>query len=75
MKTLEQLWADSNFEVGLRVRWRDWGENYLYFVIEGKEKNNKIFGQLDTGEKVSYPASSINWEVYHAGSELTAKAV
>ena len=76
MKTIGQVWMENKMELGIKVRWRDWGHKHIYFTIEGLDQDQKrVVGTLDSGEKISYPMTSKGWKVYYPGDELTAKAV
>ena len=76
MKTIFQVWQDSGRLPGLKVRWKDWDYHYSYFIIEGlNDGGNSFYGRLCTGEKISYPVDSLNWDLYHVGDEEDAKAV
>lgn len=76
MKTIEQVWKENNTQVGLKVRWTDWGFRHRYFEIQGEDgTGKKLIGELDNGEVISYLKTSAHWKVYQVGDEEVAKAV
>ena len=76
LKTIGQLWEESNKEQGLKVRWMDWGHHYRYFEIIALDlKSNKFLGKLDNGKKMSYPYNSPHWKIYEKDDENCSKAV
>jgi hypothetical protein len=74
MHTLKELWIKPGAQPGLKVRYQDWNHRWKYFEITDV-KDGRVEGKLCTGEKISYPATSRHWLVYHPGDEHIARAV
>ena len=76
MKTIGELWEESNQEKGLKVRWMDWGHHYRFFeILSHNPKKNELTGILDNGQKISYPYDSLHWKLYESDDENCSKAV
>lgn len=76
-KSLIEWWnhfTDENIKP--RLRYIGWDHKVKYFTpISLDQKRQELRGQLDNGEKISYPADSSFWVNYEEGMEDTPKAV
>lgn len=76
MKEIGQVWEESGRRENLKVRWYGWGHRHKFFVIKSyDEKAQKLIGELENGEKISFPYRSRHWKIYELGDEFHAKAV
>ena len=75
-QTLGQIWMNAGQSIGTKVRWLDWGDSHLYFVINSFDsKLQRFFGTLDNGEEISFSFKSDHWKLYEERDELLARAV
>jgi hypothetical protein len=74
--SLEKVWRLAGRKSELKVRFCDWTHQIKYFIITGESSDGRRFvGQLDTGERISFPKKSRGWLVYQPEDEFQAHAV
>lgn len=67
--SLERIWANAGRK-SVKVRFADWSHTIKYFVIMGESSDGLRFvGQLDNGEKMSFPKKSRGWHLYEDADE------
>lgn len=76
MKTLIELWIDSEKKKGSKFRFVDWNHKTRYFIVEEEsEDGTHLEGRLDCGTQIAYPKDSDFWMGYHDGDEYSPRAV
>ena len=76
--SLKEWWSDklSDKKQDLKLRYLGWDHNTRFLtLLKFDDKSDSIIGRLDSGEKVTYPASSSFWVAYDDGMENEARAV
>ena len=78
--SLKEWWEKSNdsqaSQADVKVRFVGWDHRIRFLkLVKFDDKTATITGELDSGEKVSYPAESPFWVAYDDGMEEEARAV
>ena len=66
----------SKKQESLKVRFKFWDHHIKYFRVKKYDKEKNIFyGELDSGESISYQGDILDWHVYYTEEDFYTRLV